>query len=165
VLSFVSCTQNKYLDTVSNQIMSAMSCKDNNLAEAFKKFQYAYHCMATHYHNSLEKYKDASVNETADKLLNRCGRAITLLSQSNMDTQAWNEFKMECQNAIGAAKPVLEQHRQWGKLMAKLIVALLMLPISLPLYALGLFSLKTRSEQILDNMDSVFTLREPLATT
>jgi len=82
-----------------------------------------------------------------------------------MDTQAWNEFKMECQNAIGAAKPVLEQHRQWGKLMAKLIVALLMLPISLPLYALGLFSLKTRSEQILDNMDSVFTLREPLATT
>lgn len=163
VLSFVACSQNKYFDTVYNQINSTHFFNEgNHFLEAYKNFQQAFHKMATHYHH-FPKQQDQYLHahQAAKNLLNRCGRALVIISQSDPDTQAWMNFRKECQSAIEAAKPVLNQHRQWGKLLAKLIFAVLTLPVSLPLYVLGVFSFKTRSEQILNNMDSVFVACKP----
>jgi ankyrin repeat protein len=59
-------------------------------------------------------------------------------------------FRSQCLDAVNAASPVLNQHREWGKLIVKFLLGLLTLPVSLPLYTVGLFSIKTKSAQQLD---------------
>jgi hypothetical protein len=59
-------------------------------------------------------------------------------------------FKHRCLDAAQQARPVLETHRQLAKYVASLILVLLTLPISAPLLAMGIFSLKTQSAQKLD---------------
>lgn len=73
------------------------------------------------------------------------------LSSASLDVNE-NErlFKARCQRAINAARPVLEQHRGWSKLLAGFLLALITWPISLPAYALGFFSIKTDSAEKLD---------------
>ncbi|BCA94541.1 hypothetical protein TUM19329_09020 [Legionella antarctica] len=56
-------------------------------------------------------------------------------------------FKQRCLDAAEDARPVLKNHRELGKLIASLTLIILTLPISLPLLALGIFSLKTNSAQ------------------
>jgi ankyrin repeat protein len=91
----------------------------------------------------------------AETLLKTCTDELIKVHQSS-DTADVKmlAFKIRCQEAIEAARPVLTKYREWGKVMAAFLLAVLTLPISLPLYAAGFFSVKTKSEQLLDALQS-----------
>lgn len=92
---------------------------------------------------------DSAVS-AADTLIRELTQAkITFLENENAQT-----FTAACQAAIGKAKPVLSTHRKWGNLLAGLLLALVTLPVSLPLYAFGLFSVKTKSEQLINGLET-----------
>jgi ankyrin repeat protein len=59
-------------------------------------------------------------------------------------------FKAQCLEAVNAASPMLNRHREWGKLILKFLLILMTFPISIPLYAAGFFSFKTKSAQQLN---------------
>ena len=112
----------------------------------------------THYERMKKKsltnanYADAAL--ATKELLIECCRAKATLFQSDetTDTQILL-FQNTCKNAIEKARPVLEKHRQWDKVFAAFLLAVLTLPISLPLYAIGFFSIKTKSTQLIDTLD------------
>lgn len=62
-----------------------------------------------------------------------------------------NLFKTSCQQAIQKALPVLSQHRGWKQVFVNFLIALTF-PISLPLYCLGFFRVKTDSTEKLTNL-------------
>jgi ankyrin repeat protein len=72
-------------------------------------------------------------------------------------------LKKSCLDAAENARPVLEKHREWGKLIAAFIAVVLTLPISLPLMAFGVFSLKTNSEQKLNQFKKTVEKLDPAA--
>ena len=89
----------------------------------------------------------------AETLLRTCAQAkITLFQSDDAIDKKILVFKSTCKSAIETAKPVLEKHREWGKVLAAFLLAIITLPISLPLYAMGLFSVKTKSAQLLDKL-------------
>ena len=61
-------------------------------------------------------------------------------------------FKNTCKNAIRMVRPVLIKHRALWEVLAKFLLAVVTFPVSLPLYAAGFFSTKTKSEQLLDKL-------------
>lgn len=101
-------------------------------------------------------YKYSSAHYVANRLLTELDKAkATLLNPKGLDVVE-NErlFKAQCIKAINKARPVLETHRGWSKLLAGFLLALVTLPISLPLYALGLFKIKTDSANKLDAFEN-----------
>jgi ankyrin repeat protein len=91
-----------------------------------------------------------SAVSTADTLIRELTQAkITFLENGDTVT-----FKDACQAAIHKAKPVLSTHRKWENLLAGLLLALVTLPISLPLYMFGVFSVKTKSEQLINGLET-----------
>ena len=55
-------------------------------------------------------------------------------------------FQSGCLKNINDARPVLEQHRGWKRVLTALFIVLIA-PVSLPLYCLGFFSTRTDSAQ------------------
>jgi hypothetical protein len=102
---------------------------------------------------SLSNRRYIAAASAAQTLLLECHKAqMTLLCTDPVTREAIQTFKTTCVNAIEAAKPVLEKHREWGKLLAKLLLAIITLPISLLLYSRGFFSIKTHSSQLIDQL-------------
>jgi hypothetical protein len=111
----------------------------------------------THYQRMKKKslsnsnYIDAA--SAAKTLLIECGKAKVALFQSDAVTDIKIlSFKNTCKSVIETAKPVLEKHREGGKVLAAFLLAIITIPVSLPLYATGFFSVKTKSEQLLDKL-------------
>lgn len=109
---------------------------------------------------SNSKYIDAA--SAAKTLLIECGKARVALFQSDAVTDIKIlSFKDTCKSSIETAKPVLEKHREWGKVLAAFLLAIITLPISLPLYATGFFSVKTKSDQLLDKLHEAIDKPSP----
>jgi murein tripeptide amidase MpaA len=93
------------------------------------------------------KYVEAAA--TAKNLTIKLVDEIAILLKSDDSvtaTQKKTAFKDSCLQHINDAKPVLEQHRGWGGVL-RAILFVLALPVTLALYAGGLFSIKTDSAQ------------------
>jgi hypothetical protein len=104
-----------------------------------------------------ELSSDQNVVHAAKQLLLDLFRANNNLCFDNKDMpQKIEEFKQNCLEAIDTAQPVLKNHLEWFNVLAKFIMMLLTLPVSLPLYAMGFFSLQTHTNQ------SFNTLRQDL---
>ncbi|KTC64923.1 ankyrin repeat-containing protein (plasmid) [Legionella adelaidensis] len=72
---------------------------------------------------------------------------------SDVDEQTKKrKLKVTCLQAIEQAKEVLSEHRSLVKLLARIFIAILTAPISLPLYACGFFSFKTDTHQKLESL-------------
>lgn len=115
--------------------------------------------LRTHYQRMKEKsHNDSNYNTAAfhaKALLQACANAKIAFYQSNEPIdKKLAAFKTNCHNAIEQARPVLSKHREWGKVIAAFIVALITFPISLPLFGAGFFSTKTKSEQFLDDLQA-----------
>ena len=91
-------------------------------------------------------------------------RATFLLAEGGIQERK-AAFKRSCLYAVESARPVLECHRNWGKVIAAFVLALVTLPISLPLYLLGFFSTKTNSAQKINKLEKEIqqSLPEPIA--
>jgi ankyrin repeat protein len=109
---------------------------------------------------SNSKYIDAAL--AAKTLLIECGKARVALFQSDAVTEKKIcLFKETCQRAIEKAKPVLEKHREWGKVIAAFLLSIIM-PFILPnLYATGFLSVKTKSVQLLDKLHEAIDKPNP----
>lgn len=61
----------------------------------------------------------------AETLLRTCAQAkITLFeSDGDMKTKILT-FQKTCKNAVATAKPALEKHREWGKVLGEFLLAL-----------------------------------------
>jgi len=105
---------------------------------------------------SNSNYTEAVV--AAKNLLIACGNAKQALFEGNATVDEISLFKTTCEEAIEKAKPVLEKHREWVKVLAEFLLAVITLPLSFPLYALGLFSAKTTSEQLIDKLNEAVTV-------
>jgi len=109
---------------------------------------------------SNSSYVDAA--SAAKTLLIECGRAKVALFQSDAVTDIEIlSFKNTCKSAIETATPVLEKHREWGKVLGAFLLAIITFPVSLPLYATGFFSVKTKSEQLLDKLHEAIDKPKP----
>ena len=75
------------------------------------------------------------------------------LDESSTSTQKKTAFKDSCLQHINDAKPVLEQHRGWKGILTA-ILFVLALPVTLALYAAGLFSIKTDSAKELGKLET-----------
>lgn len=117
-----------------------------------------------HIHSIFEKYMQMktwshshssyiAAADSAKELLMKCMQAKLELFQSGA---AFREqigiFKKTCESAIEEARPVLSQYREWGKVLAAFLLAVVTFPVSLILCATGLFSIKTKSERLLDQL-------------
>jgi hypothetical protein len=89
----------------------------------------------------------------AAELVQTLAKAKIALYEEPNAVKATALFKKMCLDAVEKAKPELSKHRDWPKLLAGLVLALITLPVSLPLYAVGVFSLKTNSAQKLDALE------------
>lgn len=100
------------------------------------------------------KYVNAAL--AAETLLRECIDAKIQLhrGEGSFDTRML-AFQTTCKRAIATARDVLERHRNWPKLLVGLLLAVVTFPVSIPLYAMGFFSLstKTKSEQLLNTLD------------
>ena len=67
------------------------------------------------------------------------------------------ELKQNCIDAIEQAKPHLKDYWEWVNVLAKFMLMILTFPVSLPLYTMGLFSLKTYTEQTINQLGQDFT--------
>lgn len=102
---------------------------------------------------SNPNYKPAV--ESAKELLLTCvkQKQALFMSQEGDVPERLNVFKERCKEAISVARPELKKYRQWGKILAEFLVAIITFPISLPLYAFNLFSTKSKSEQLVDKLE------------
>ncbi|CEG56117.1 ankyrin repeat domain-containing protein [Legionella fallonii] len=80
-------------------------------------------------------------------------KAEFLFKEIPTEAEKKSQFKYTCLKAAREARPVLEQHRELKKIIAAFFIVILTLPVSLPLMALGVFSLKTQSEQSLNTFE------------
>ena len=111
----------------------------------------------THYQRMKEKSLSnsnyAAATSAAKTLLIECVKAKVTLFQSDAATDTKTiKFRNTCYSAIETARPVLEKHREWGKVLAAFLLAIITLPVSLPLYATGFFSVKIKSALLLDKL-------------
>ncbi|MDR3442051.1 MAG: ankyrin repeat domain-containing protein [Legionella sp.] len=114
--------------------------------------------IGAHYQKMKEKShnnpKYTAAVTAAETLLRTCAQAKITLFESDGDTKPKIlAFQKICKDAVDTAKPVLEKHREWGKMLGEFLLALITLPVSLPLYAIGFFSVKTKSAQLLDKLE------------
>jgi ankyrin repeat protein len=115
------------------------------------------HEIGVHYKKMIEKstnyldYKPA-VSTTKD-LLKTCTEAIIKFDQSNQDIdKKMFSMKNTCKNAIDTARPVLKNHRGWGKILEAFQCAVSTVSISLARHTAQFFSEKTKSERLLDKL-------------
>lgn len=164
-----------YVATERPQLISELFCSTNSASQEeeaiLTHMDFDRHMAHIHAHYLRmndkaplnAKYADAAL--AAKTLLIACARARVCFVQSREELhEKIHNFKNSCFTAIKQAKPVLSTHREWGRLLAGLILALITLPISLPLYALGFFSSKTKSAQLLDALSDGMShsrFREP----
>ena len=118
-----------------------------------------------HYQLMKQKSQENSnyrfATAAAKTLLIACVRAKAQLFASNDPLEIKiGEFQKNCNAAIAQAKPVLKKYREWRKVLAVFILAIITLPVSLPLYALGFFSAKTKSEQLLDKLHEAIDFKK-----
>ena len=146
-----------YAVTVNTKFLKTLLCSFNNSA-LDSKMQHI-HQIGLHYQKMIKKsssnsnYKAAV--SAAKALLETCIDEMLKVYQNNDNTDVkMLEFKKSYTGAIEIARPVLTKYREWGKVLAAFLLAVITLPISLPLYAAGFFSAKTKSEQLLDNLQS-----------
>jgi hypothetical protein len=150
-----------YAATVETKLLKTLLHSFNNSA-LDSKMQYIHEHIqqiGLHYQKMIKKsshnsnYKTAV--STAKTLLETCIDETLKIYQNSDNTDGkMLEFKKNCAEAIKTARPVLTKYREWGKVLAAFLLAVVTLPISLPLYAAGFFSVKTKSEQLLDNLQS-----------
>lgn len=90
----------------------------------------------------------------AKQLLLECFLARATLIQGKADNfdSKITEFKSTCKKSINNATPVLKKHREWGKVIAALLLALVTLPVSATLCVTGFISFKTKSKKLLDQL-------------
>ncbi len=147
--------------------LSANVAKDVPLIEEILNrmhFDAHLQCISDHYQLMKQKSQENSnyllATAAAKTLLTACVRAKVQLYDSN-DPLAIKigKFQENCNAAIKQAKPVLKKYREWGKVLAVFILAIITLPVSLPLYAVGFFSVKTKSEQLLDKLHEAIALK------
>lgn len=114
----------------------------------------------------LEKLEEMSIKATsnpnyleavtaANTLINKLyvAKATFLLSEAGPEEKK-STFRTDCLNAIQETKPVLQTHREWGKLIGGFILGLLIFPISLPMLARGtFFSFKTKGQRDLETLE------------
>ncbi|CEG56119.1 ankyrin repeat domain-containing protein [Legionella fallonii] len=62
-------------------------------------------------------------------------------------------LKQKSIDAVTDARPVLEQYREWQKVIAAFFIILLTLPVSLPLIVFGFFPVHTQSAQALNKLE------------
>lgn len=133
--------------------------KDLNKALPNQRFEWPLRNICKHYvlmkEKSQSNAKYVAATDAAKTLLLKCIDAKIALYQSdapvNMKLQA---FKNTCNQAIESSKPVLSQHRECWQMIAMLLLVIITLPLSVPAYALGLFSFKTASEELLDEFEA-----------
>ena len=107
------------------------------------------------------KYKEAA--RVAQELTKNLVNETSLLLQNDSVAEKYEEkiakFQKKCLAHIARAKPVLEEHRcdLWKQILRALVLAFT-LPISLPLCALGFFSLKTDSATKLNGFENDLSL-------
>jgi hypothetical protein len=118
-----------------------------------------YHLKEIHWHyqqmkeKSLKNPNYIAATLEAKTLLIQCNKAKFALFHDARDSSIKVPLFIEaCKRAINTAKPVLEQHRELGQVISAFLLAIMTFPISLALYALGLFSVKTKSAQLLDKL-------------
>jgi hypothetical protein len=98
------------------------------------------------------KSKDENVAYIAKQLLLDLFRANNKLCFDRKNiTQKIQEFKHSCLDAIETAKPNLKNHWEWLNVLASFVLMILTLPVSLPLYAMGFFSLQTYTNQTIND--------------
>ncbi len=98
------------------------------------------------------KSKDENVAYIAKQLLLDLFRANNKLCFDRKNiTQKIQEFKHSCLDAIETAKPTLKNHWEWLNVLASFVLMILTLPVSLPLYAMGFFSLQTYTNQTIND--------------
>ena len=123
-------------------------------------------CICTHYQLMKAKSQDNSnyiiAAEAAKTLLIECAKAKDALGGSH-DVNQIRLFQETCKRAIENAKPVLKKYREWGKVLAAFLLVIITFPISLPLAAMGFFSVKTKSEQLLDKLNKAIECDRPLS--
>jgi len=98
---------------------------------------------------SNSKYKEAIL--ATKMLLLDCMNAKKELVQHNDPTKIL-EFQVKCKSAIQNARGILEKHRGWKRVLRIFLMAVTF-PFSLPLYGLGVFSLKTTSSTLADKFE------------
>ncbi len=158
VLVYAMCEQPEYVD----DLLIAMGKKDQYLA-GYKEMTNFFDIDA-HIDTFKEKLKEMEVkaikNHRYDSAVSTAKVFIKDLMSAkadfllNVDSEHLEgskiQFKEQCLNAANEARPVLKRHREWDKLIGSFILVVLTLPVSLPLLALGVFSLNTNSVQKLD---------------
>ncbi|MBN9231154.1 MAG: hypothetical protein BGO90_07740 [Legionella sp. 40-6] len=142
-----------------NRLLKQWNASAPAITNTLDKMQFAEHIKQISEHYQLMKNKSLSNSNyteaalAAKILLIDCGKATSTLLQSDVATDIKIlSFKNTCNHAIETAKPVLTKYREWGKVLAAFLLAIITFPVSLPLYALGLFSIKTKSEQLIDKL-------------
>ena len=149
-----------------NSIMPHSSKKTNagtpNVTEPLDNMRFDEHLkhIYSHYQRMKEKSLSnsnyAAATSAAKTLLIECVKAKVTLFQSDAAIDiARLQFRNTCKSAIEKAKPVLDKHQEWGKVIAAFLLAIITLPVSLPLYATGFFSVKTKSALLLDKLQEV----------
>jgi hypothetical protein len=142
-----------------NSLLKERNASTPDITDVLAKMHFDKHIKQISKHYQLMKKKSLSNSSYTDAalaaktLLTDCGKATAALFQSNAATDVKILlFKNTCKSAIETAKPVLKKYREWGKVLAAFLLAIITLPVSLPLYAIGLFSVKTKSEQLIDKL-------------
>jgi ankyrin repeat protein len=153
VFFFAATVNTKLLKTLLHSFnKSVLDSKMQHIHENIHQIGLHYQKMKRKSSKNLNLNYKAAVS-TAETLLNTSIDKMLEVYQSrdNADVKML-EFKNSCKGAIETARPVLTKYREWGKVLAAFLLAVITLPISLPLYAAGFFSVKTKSEQLLDNL-------------
>lgn len=142
-----------------NSLLKERNASTSDITDVLAKMHFDEHIKQISKHYQLMKKKSLSNSNYTDAalaaktLLTECGKSTAVLFQSNAATDVKILlFKNTCKSAIESAKPVLKKYREWGKVLAAFLLAVITLPVSLPLYAVGFFSVKTKSEQLIDKL-------------
>ena len=168
VYAYVAAERPECLNRLILNSLKESSASTNDTIAILAKMHFDEHIehISAHYQRmkkkslSNSKYIDAA--SAAKTLLIECGKARVALFQSDAVTDIKIlSFKDTCKSSIETAKPVLEKHREWGKVLAAFLLAIITLPISLPLYATGFFSVKTKSDQLLDKLHEAIDKPSP----
>jgi ankyrin repeat protein len=145
----------KHLDSLLG-LFNLTDCTELNqyVKKTFDDVKYQEHLnnlvkMCKKYENS----KDEHVADIAKQLLLDLFKAHNNLrfDKKNPWPEKIEEFKRSCLDAIETAKPFLKNNWEWVNVLASFVLMILTLPVSLPLYAMGFFSLQTHSNQTIDN--------------
>lgn len=160
VFTYAAIEKPSILEQLFTVNLSKQTNKDtSDITNILSKMHFDEHLqyISTHYQLMKKKSQDNSnyitATAAAKTLLIECIKAKATLFHSDdaIDNKILT-FQKTCKGAIETAKPVLKKYCEWGKVLAAFLLAIITLPVSLPLYAIGFFSVKTKSEQLLDKL-------------